>query len=372
MEYALEILWYERRRYLPAVFAVAFSALLISVESGLLLGMLSFATLPIDHTHADIWLVGPALESIDLGSLIPESFLARVAADPEVDRCEVYLQAFSSWSKRDGSTELCMVHGSRLKEGALGLVDGLTPELRARLAEPGAVVIDELDCKRLGVTAVGDSGEIAGQHVRVVGMVHGVRGLMGARVFCSISTAQQILELPPEQTIFLLARCRTAADAPGVVRRLRTAYSDLSAYTTAEFAWRTQLHWVTKTKAGIALGFAAALGLLVGAAVTNWTLKAATLAAQREYAMLRALGIPRWRLGSLILAQSCWVGLIGALLALPIAFILGGVAEMTGVKVMLPLWLLATTIGISLLTAFATSLSALRLVRQLQMVVLFQ
>jgi putative ABC transport system permease protein len=366
MAYALEILWHERQRYLAAVLAVAFSALLISVEFGLLLGMVSFATLPIDHTQADIWVGGPAVESIDLGSPIPERFLARVAANPEVERCEVYLQAFSSWSKRDGSTELCLVTGSRLGEGALGAVDGLTPALRARLAEPGAVVIDELDRERLGVAAVGDVGEVAGQRVRVVGMVRGMRGLLGARVFCSVETARRALELPPEQTTFVLARCRTPADAPAVARRLRAGFSDLSAYTSAEFAWRTRLHWVTKTKAGIALGFAAALGLLIGAAVTSQTLSAATLAARREYAMLCALGIPRWRLGSLILAESCWVGLIGTLLAVPSAFALRWWAEtMGGVKVMLPGWLLATTLGVTLLTALASSLSALRLVRRL-------
>jgi putative ABC transport system permease protein len=114
MSYSLTILWHERQRYLAAVMAVAFSALLISLQCGLVVGMLSFATLPIDHTHADIWVGGPELASIDLGTPIPERFVTRVAANPEVERCEVYLQAFSSWSRRDGTTELCMVTGSRL------------------------------------------------------------------------------------------------------------------------------------------------------------------------------------------------------------------------------------------------------------------
>ena len=38
------------------------------------------------------------------------------------------------------------------------------------------------------------------------------------------------------------------------------------------------MHWLTKTKAGIALGYAAALGLLVGAVVTSQTLYAAMAA----------------------------------------------------------------------------------------------
>ncbi len=372
MSYSLTILWHERQRYLAAVLAVAFSALLVSLQCGLVVGMLSFATLPIDYTHADIWVGGPALASIDLGTPIPERFVTRVAANPEVERCEVYVQAFSSWSRRDGTTELCMVTGSRLGNGSLGAVDKLTPELRSRLAEPGAVVIDESDSGRLGITGVGDVGEIAGRRVRVVGMVRGLRGLLGTRVFCSIETARRLLDLKTNQTIFFLARCRRATDPSVVVQRLRTSYSDMSAYTSADFAWHTRMHWLTKTKAGIALGCAAALGLLVGAVITNQTLSAAAAAAQREYAVLRALGIPRWRLGSLILAESFWVGVIGIVVALPFAFGLGEAAQVLGVKVTLPVWLLLGTIGITLLMALVSSVSALRLVHVLEPVQLLR
>jgi hypothetical protein len=62
--------------------------------------------------------------------------------------------------------------------------------------------------------------------------------------------------------------------------------------------------------------------------------------------------------------------LIGALLALPIDFLLRGGAGMMGARVMLPAWLLAATTGVTLLTALASSLSALRLVRRVEPVLL--
>jgi putative ABC transport system permease protein len=370
--YSLTILWHERQRYLAAVLAVGFSALLVALQCGLVVGMLSFATLPIEMTKADIWVGGPALASMDLGTPIPERFIARLSTNPEVERCEVYLQAFTSWFRRDGTSELCMVTGSRLGSGALGAVDKLTPELRSRLAEPGAVVIDESDRGRLGVKGIGDVGEIAGRRVHVVGMVNGLRGLLGTRIFCSIQTARRLLDLKTNQTIFLLARCHTPSDASAVIRRLRAAYSDLSAYSSADFAWRTRIHWLTKTKAGIALGCAALLGLLVGAVITSQTLSAAAAASRREYAVLRALGIPRWRLGSLILVKSFWVGVIGTLFALPLAFVLGHAAEMLGVKVMLPAWLLLGTVAITMVMALASSLGALRQVQVLEPVTLLR
>ena len=41
MSYALLTLWFDRQRYLPGVLAVAFSALLIALQCGLLFGLLS-------------------------------------------------------------------------------------------------------------------------------------------------------------------------------------------------------------------------------------------------------------------------------------------------------------------------------------------
>src|SRR5207249_9115558 len=100
-------------------------------------------------------------------------------------------------------------------------------------------------------------------------------------------------------------------DAPRVVARMRQQYEDVSTFTSSEFSLRSRLHWLFKTKAGVALGYAALLGLLVGAVVTSQTLYAATVASLREFAVLRALGIPRWRIAGMVLAQSFWVGIIG-------------------------------------------------------------
>ena len=90
--YALTALWYDRQRYLPGVLAVAFSALLIALQWGMLLGMFTFASLTIDRAHADVWLGGPSVQAVDLGRPIFERYLTRLAGQPEVERAEVYLQ----------------------------------------------------------------------------------------------------------------------------------------------------------------------------------------------------------------------------------------------------------------------------------------
>jgi putative ABC transport system permease protein len=183
MSYSLATLWHERARYLPGILAVAFSALLIALQFGLLFGLLSVTSLPIDHSHADLWVGSKAVNSVDLGRAIPDRFIGRLTTEEGVEAVEEYYQGFSQWSKPDGGSELCMVCGSRLEPDAQGAVDALTPELRARLTEPLAIVIDESELDRLGVKGVGDRPSVGPpglpHRVHVVGLVSGYRAWAG-------------------------------------------------------------------------------------------------------------------------------------------------------------------------------------------------
>jgi putative ABC transport system permease protein len=365
MPYSLATLWFERQRYLPGILAVGFSALLIIVQCGLLLGLFAITSIPIDHSRADIWVGSPKVLSVDLGRPLPEDYRFRVASQPEVERTELFLQGFMYWTKPDGGSELCIVIGSRLDDDALGAVRELTPELRRKLSEPGSIVVDAGELDRLGIHGVGDVGEITNQRVRVVGLAHGLRSLSGPYIFCGIPTAQTLLRLTPNQTTYILARCHHPADAPAVVERLR-AYPTMSAFVSEDFSRRSRLHWLTKTKAGIALGWAAALGLLVGAVVTSQTLYAATAASLKEYAVLRALGVPRWRMAGMVLAQALWVGLAGIAIAGPAVYGLRQAAGAGGVPLLLPTWLLALAIVVTMTMAMFSGMAALRSLRRVE------
>lgn len=365
MTYSLAFIWHERNRYLAGVLAVTFSALLIALQCGLLLGMFSTVSIPIDRSDADVWVGSSGVESIDLCLPVPEAWHVRVSSQPEVERTESYLQGFILWGKPDGGVEMCAVIGTQLDRNAFGAVRELTPELRARLTEPGAIVVDEAERERLGISGVGHMAEVMGCRVRVVGFVRGMRGLAGAYLFCSLETAHRLLAtsgLRGDQSMYLLARCRNRADAARVAQRLR-AYPKMAAFTSEELSLRSRVHWLVKTKAGLTLGFAALLGLLVGAVVTSQTLYAATAASLREYAVLDALGIPGWRMAAMVALQSFWVGLAGTCLALPTILGLARLFEHLGSKVILPGWLLGITAFLTLAIALASGLVALRSLR---------
>ncbi len=144
------------------------------------------------------------------------------------------------------------------------------------------------------------------------------------------------------------------------------SYTDMSVCTREELSWRSRLHWLSRTRAGIALGLAAALGLVVGGVVTSQTLYAATADRLALFAILWAMGIPRRRMAGAVLAEAGLIGAAGAILALPAIFLLAAVAGSLGAKVQLPAWLLCGTVAVTMTMALASSLSALRTLRRVE------
>ena len=368
MSYALATIWHERSRFLPAILAVAFSAVLMAVQFGLLVGLLAMMSTPVDRAAADLWVGCPGGQSVDLPLRIPAHYGSRVEREPGVKQVEPVIMGFAQWAVPANAerpmalTSNCFIIGTRLDPNSIAAVEPLRrdPKLMAALAEPYTVLIDRSECGRLGVKKIGDRAIVLDRTVRVVGFVEGLRSLGGAYAFCSLETARLLLYYRPNDTSYLVARCTSPEDAKRVAERLKVYRHEMSAMTRDEFSFRSRVHWMTTTKAGLALAFTALLGLLVGAVVTSQTLYAATAAAQREYATLRAMGIPRWRLKMSVLAQSFWVGLGGLLAAAPITVLLAYAAGAIGTQVHLsPLIVIPAGI-ITMAMALGSGLLALR------------
>ena len=369
MSYALQTLFFERARYAAGVGAVLFSAVLISLQVGLLLGLFEITSIPIDHTKADIWVGEGDVESVDLGRPVPLSWIGRLDM-PGVGRAAPLYLNFANWTKMTGGSNLCVVIGSNLDPGAISKADVLTPEMCAALTENMTIVCDASDLNRLGMEKVGDKGKIHGQEVRLVGTVHGLKSLAAPWVFCSQTTAKMLLSLnnPAYQdgATYLLADCDTRERARQVVAELRQEYPDMTVYSADDFSFETRWYWLTRTKAGLALGYAALLGLMVGAVITAQTLYAATMASAKEFATLLALGIPRRKIYRMVIAQSFWVGVFGVLLAYPVILVLQRVAEMFGNRVVMRWEILAGAAGVTLVTSVISGFIALRSVRRIE------
>ena len=219
--------------------------------------------------------------------------------------------------------------------------------------------VDASELGRLGIHGPGVHAEVLGRRVRVVGLVNGYKSLAGPYVFCSVETARELVRCPHDQSTYLLAKVKPGVDPYDVKLKL-SRYEHMSAFTTDELSTRSRIHWLTTTKAGIAVGFTALLGLLVGAVVTSQTLYAATVASQREFATMRAMGIPRWRLKLAVLNQAFWVGAFGILVSVPPTLLLAEGANQLGTQVRLHPIVVGIAGVTTLLMAIISGLAALR------------
>src|SRR5262245_9736227 len=98
MSYALQTLWHERTRYSSGVLAVTFSAVLIALQCGLLLGLFKITSIPIDNTSADLWIGSTAVPSVDLGKPIPMSYITRLTNMSGVYMPEYYIANFANFT----------------------------------------------------------------------------------------------------------------------------------------------------------------------------------------------------------------------------------------------------------------------------------
>jgi putative ABC transport system permease protein len=363
--YSLLVLWRDRRRYFAAVLSVCFSTVLIAVQCGLLFGLLLCASVPIDCSSAEIWITTADVSALVQAQPFPETWLLRAARRPEVQRTESYLLGYGNWHKPgQGANELCIIVGSRLDEGSLGAFTQLTPEIRTRLTEPGTVVVDEWDLEVLGLQKGSrDLVEINHQQVRVVGTMKSYPGLNFAWVVCSLETARLLLPYFGERndlTMFGLVKCHRPDDAARLAQELRTAYPEMGVATRADFSRGVQVYWLFRSKAGAVMLCTVVLAFLVGLVVTSQTLYGAVLASLREFALLDAQGIPRWRMTGLVLAQSFWIGLIGVALSLPIIFLARWVALLLRTNIILWAWLLAATVLLTMAISLVSGVWALR------------
>ena len=367
---------YEAKRFLPAALAVAFSGLLMLVQLGLLLGMFGTVSTVIDYAKADLWVGFAATPSFDLGRPIAVRHETALRMHPEVVAVERLIVGYADWRNPNGQPTGGMLVGIDPGEESLGAPVSFTPEQRAALAEPGAVIVDEADAGKLGAR-VGEVVEINGRRARVVGLSTGFRSIGGATIFCSLYTAYLLLgpqSADADSATYLLAKLRDPATAENVRDALqpRGEHPPYKVWTAPEFSVGSQLYWLLESGAGASFAFSSTLGLLVGIVITSQTLMAALIASLREYATLRALGVSRRRLSAVVLEQAFWIGVLGLGIAGLASVAVWMAANAYGVGMTFTWWAVLGTGAVTLGVALGAGLLALRALARVEPAVLLR
>lgn len=362
---ARKTLIHEWRRFIPVCFSVGFSGVLLIVQAALVLGIFGSAAVYINASSADVWIGYPGTQSVNFGRAIGPDVKTHLLMDPDIAEVESYQWLDGNWYSphANGGGVPIFLSGISTRTDAMMFSRLLPAELREKLREPGAVIVDPADLGTLGAY-LGGKAWINRQPVHIVGVLRGLRGLGGVNVISSRESALAIAGLKSEEgSTYYLARLKQSEQLPALLMRLSQPdkrFGLYEAWSSDDFASRSQRYWLMDTGAGVAVLFMASLVCLVGAMITSQSLKAVINSYSREYATLNALGASRLALAKVVVEQSFWIGSAGLVFSAVISALLLSIAKYYQVPVEItPFAMLSCILLVAFMVLFS-SLSAVK------------
>lgn len=340
-------LFHDKIRLAVTLTGIAFSVVLMVVESGLFQGFSTTTSSLIDHSNADIWIAARSTAYIDQAATFNERKYYQALATPGVERAQKYIARWTVWKAPSGRTESIQVIGID-PDSAMGLPWNLVAGDVLQLKQPDAIIVDEIYKQKLSVNQIGDRFEINNFRAKVVGFTSGLRAFTTAPyVFTTFKNAQDFTNIPEDQTNFVLVKAAPGANIAALQAELQKRLPENAVYTRKEFSDLTRHYWMFTTGAGVAVLMAAVLGLIVGIAVVAQTIYATTMDHIREYGTLKAMGAPNSYVFGVIITQAAIAAVIGYAIGMIVSVFVVRGGVMGGAAILLN-W--QTVVGMFFLT----------------------
>ena len=365
MSLALSTLIYEWRRYLAAIVAVGFCALLVLAFTGLFAGIAVAYSAIISNAPADLVVLDPKAASWFNSNDMPRRVMPLVYSHPSVSEVKEMSIGGGQWAnfpkgepgeaedpKKQGRRDFVMVIASDMYRGSLTMPQNFTDETIVALQEPYAVAVDRSSLGKLGVK-LGDKAKINGKTVYVRAIIDGYPSAGGQSMTFSSRQTARLLGLINEngqRVGTLMIKIANPADALRVRDELNVMSKGLfKAWTRDDLALSNQKDLFTGGgMIAVILISLLVFGGFVGTIITWQTLSGAILANIKEFASLRALGVSMGSLRWIVIELSFWVGVAGLIMAGGLTFLVGLAATNFGLPMAFPLWALAA-VGIAFL-----------------------
>ena len=367
-------LLHDKLRFAVTLTGIVFAILLMVVQFGLFIGFMETTSNNVSHSKADLWVVSKGVKYFDIGGWAPfsERKLYQILGVPGVASAARYLIQYIIWKRDDGSTENIQIVGFDPQSGLGGpwnIIEGKAQDLQA----DNTVFVDDLYRERLGITHIGQVGEINGYRARVVGFTEGIRSFTTSPfVFTSFKSAQSYVRLAEDQTVYVLVSAKQGADLQQLKRDILARVSDVDVHTTAEFSWMTQRYWIFTTGAGVATLIAAMLGLVVGVVVVAQTIYATTIDHIREFGTLKAIGASNLHIYRVIIEQALISAVIGYIIGISISFAIVYLSRRNEAAILLP-WQVALAIfGLTVLMCVSASVVSIHKATRIDPVLVFK
>lgn len=316
LSFALKTLISDRGKLLTGLAGVVFSFVLMNIQGGLFVGLMSKASVLIDDCDADLWVGHRLLENVDFAHDIPTLWQNRIRGLPGIERVDEYVVGKGLATLADGGYEDVWIVGSdpaTMRGSAWTFAAGSRDDLR----RPHAISLDVVDARKMGFAQVGDMLEVNGRRARVAALTEGITGFVTTPyLFTTVNNARHFAGIPDGYCSYLLIK-----GTPGTnLRRLRTDVAhmlpDADVFTPPELARESQDYWMRRTGIGASFGAATLLGLFVGLLMVAQSLYALALDHLGDFATLKAIGADDRQVLRVIVVQSLSIATGGSILGL--------------------------------------------------------
>lgn len=347
-----------------AILGVVFAVVLVTVEVGMLLGLVRNASLLIDQSRADLWVSTVDVQTFDFATPMEQRKRYKIEAIPGVERVEEFNVSYSVWKLPSGGNANCQIIALD-EQGQLAAPLNLVEGSLDALHNQDSVIIDEAERSKLGDVRLGGYVEIMEHRAKVVGFTRGMRSFTTTPyIFTSLRRGENYgwlttSDRPREKgmaSIYFLVKTKPGTDVESVRRAITAAVGDVDVETRDNFSWRTRRYWLFETGVGFGFLAAALLGLMVGGVIVSQALYAMTMEKLPEFGVLKALGASMSEISRVVLDQSLICGGAGLVVGLAASYGVGFAATGAGTSIEIPLVLIG---GVAVLTILLCSAAAL-------------
>ena len=291
VDLASKILWHDKTRFLITVSGVGFAVALVFVRVGLFRGLLSNASVTIDHIDADLWVTARNTPNVDFSNTFPEALVQRVRSVPGVAAADNLIVWFATVALPSGVRENAVIYA--VEDFARWGLPWKVLEGDPRDLRRGKyVMLDDSATRRFGAFKVGDYREFLGQRLKVIGRTAEARSFTTNPIaFVDYRVAQSLdrQELK-NRTTYVVVKLAPGADKAAVAAEIarRLPYNNVRG--RAEWGDRSRAYWTDNTGLGLNMVMTVFLGCLVGVVVVAQTLYTSTMEHIKEFGTVKAIG----------------------------------------------------------------------------------
>jgi len=303
-------LFQDVRRAALAVAGVAVALVLVLVLDGVFAGALRQVTAYLRNLPADVIVSQEGVRTMHMSaSALPDGTVDRVRGVPGVAWAEGI--RFTTATVRAGAgRQLSYVIGYDTETGR----GGPWSMARGTRAGPGQAVLDAVAADELGI-GIGDPVEVLGRPFVVSGLSEGGTSITNTMTFIR---NQDFADVRGPSLSYLLVGAAPGVDADRLARRLERELSGVTVQSKDEFV--DEEGRIVKDMSADIMQIMSIISFAIALAVVALTLFTATLSKLREYAVVKALGAPSWRLARTLFAQAAWSVTLALILAVALSF----------------------------------------------------